>query len=228
MSLITHTFIIGDENKEPERVQYLKKFFDGKPKVTYFQPTYKDTVTQEELDKYVKDKTTEYNRPLKLSEISLFLNFMYLFEKILNEYIEGNFLILESDVIFLAGYEGYTKYLNDILPKMIELGIDGSSIGRGSNRDPPGINPNHIGYQFIKITGTRCTDSLIFSYNGIKKIYSHIQSVLNSGKSINQPIDNFLDSYFSYNKDFKFIWIYPSICIQGSQNGSYRTSIQGP
>ena len=82
MSLITHTFIISDEKREPERVQYLKGFFDGKPNITYFQPTYKDTITQEELDIYVKDKWTQYGRPLKLSEISLFLNFIYLFEKI--------------------------------------------------------------------------------------------------------------------------------------------------
>ena len=226
MSSISHTFIIGDEKREPERIKYLKNYFTDKPNISFFQPTYKDTITQEELNKYVRNNWTQYGRALRLSEISLFLNFIYLFEKILEEYTDGNFLILESDVIFLSDYEGYTKYLNDIVPKMNELSIHGASIGRGCNLDPPGINPNHIGYQFIRFKGTRCTDSLVFSYNGIEKIYSYIQAFLSSGKSLNQPIDNFLDTYFSTNMDFKFIWVYPSICIQGSQNGSYITSIQ--
>jgi len=226
MSELTHTFIIGDEKREPERIAYLKKYFDGIENIRYFQPTYKNTLSQEEIAKYVPVNWTQWDRPLRLSEISLFLNFIYLFEKILAEYNDGYFLILESDVLFLTEYQGYKKYIDDILIKIKELDIDCSSIGRGCNLDPPGINHNFQGYQFVKMIKTRCTDSLIFSYKGIQKIYSHIINFLKEGKSLNQPVDIFFETYFDLNKDYKFIWIYPSICVQGSQNDTYETSIQ--
>jgi len=220
---INHIYIIGDEKREPERITYLKNYFKDQENITYFQPTYKDNIKQEEIDKYIPNNWSLHNRPLRLSEISLFLNYIYLFEKILKDHKEGYFLILESDVLFLADCN---KYVENILPRIIENKIDCVSIGSGCNLIPPGIKTDSVEFQFVKMIKTRCTDSLIFSYNAIQRLYDYIQSFLESGISLNQPIDNFLETFFAFNIDYLFTWVYPPLCIQGSQNGNYKSSIQ--
>jgi hypothetical protein len=223
MTSITHIYVIGDERREPERISYLKSYFISDQNVTFYQPTYKDTITEAELQKYVAVNESLHNRPLRMGEISLFLNFIYLFERILSTYTEGYFLLLESDVLFLRNH---TDYLEKILEHIQLYNIDCTSIGFGCNLVPPGTDTNSDAFQFTRMTRIRCTDSMIFSYDGIKKVYGYIQGFLQSGKSLNEPIDNFLQTYFEYTPEYIYAWAWPPLCIQGSQNGTYTTNIQ--
>jgi GR25 family glycosyltransferase involved in LPS biosynthesis len=220
---ITHIYIIGNETKEPERVSYLKEYFKSENNVTFFQPTYKDTITDAEMKKYVPINESLHNRPLRMSEISIFLNFIYLFEKILSTYSEGYFLVLESDVLFVRDHK---DYLEAILKDIKTYNIDCTSIGFGCNLVPPRVNIESNTLQYARMTQVRCCDSMIFSYSGIKKVYNYIQIFLKSGKSLNQPIDNFLQTYFENNLDYIYVWAWPPLCIQGSQNGKYKSNVQ--
>jgi hypothetical protein len=40
---------------------------------------------------------------------------------------------------------------------------------------------------------------------------------------LNQPVDNFLETFFQKNTDFVFLWANPVICYQGSQKNIYNT-----
>ena len=69
-------------------------------------------------------------------------------------------------------------------------------------------------------------DSLIFSYNGIEKFVNYIESkIFTSG--IDNPIDFFMNDFLKSNTNsFKMFWTSPSLTIQGSQNGTFKSNIQ--
>ena len=219
-------YVIGSKDYEPDRIDYLDKYFSSKNiKVSYYQPWYKTNLTPEILQKYVPINESLHNRPLRMSEISLFLNYIYLFEKILNENTDGIFLILESDVIFTGEL---THYLSTITNIIKPSDYDCISIGAGCNLKIPGINHENDDFYFMKITKTRCTDSMLYTYNGIKKFMNYLDLFLKEGKSLNQPIDNFLDTFFNLDPLFTFLWVHPTICIQGSEHAVYKSNIQIP
>jgi hypothetical protein len=127
---VTKIFVIGDKKNEPERIEYLENYFrlNNMNDITYFQPSYKTNLTEVELKKYIPVNQSLHNRPLRKGEISLFLNFIYLFEKILKEYEDGIFLILESDVIF---FDSLINYLNSLFQNIDKSSFDCISIGSG-------------------------------------------------------------------------------------------------
>lgn len=215
---VTRIFVIGDKKNEPERVEYLENYFrlNNMNDITYFQPSYKTNLTEEELKKYVPINQSLHNRPLRKGEISLFLNFIYLFEKILNEYKDGVFLILESDVIF---FDSLINYLNTLFENIDKSSFDCISIGSGCDL----VLSKDSDVFFQRMIKTRCTDSLLFTYNGIKKFYNYLTEFLRNGNSLNQPIDNFLETFFEKNNDFVFLWANPVICYQGSQKNIYNS-----
>jgi hypothetical protein len=67
-------------------------------------------------------------------------------------------------------------------------------------------------------------DTLLFSVAGIRKLLWYMDRF---GR-FDEPIDNFIETYLKgQGKDeFSFYWIWPSITLQGSQYGHYKTSIQ--
>ena len=95
--MIEHIYVIGNKIREPERLAYLELYFKKyNLEVTYFQPTYMDTLSPGELSWFTQET---HGRLFKSAEKSIFLNFLYLFEKCVAEH-SGYVLILESDVIF--------------------------------------------------------------------------------------------------------------------------------
>jgi hypothetical protein len=221
-----YTYIIGSKDNEPDRITYLENYFKSENmNVTYFQPWYKTNLTSEIIQKYVPINASLHDRPLRMSEISLFLNYIYLFEKILREYNDGIFLILESDVIFT---DKLTTYMNTLLSVTHNNNInyDCISIGAGCKLTIPGVDSNSKNFCFMQTEKTRATDSMVYTYNGIKKFMSYLNDFLNQGKSLNQPIDNFLDTYFNLDPSFIFLWVHPTICVQGSEYDIYKTTIQ--
>jgi GR25 family glycosyltransferase involved in LPS biosynthesis len=227
---IHHIFIIGNPKTEPQRIQYLQEYFSSHEldsHVSYFQPTYKDSLSAQELETYIPENFSKiHNRPLTNAEISIFLNFIYLFEKILAEYSSGYFAIFESDVIFEGDLRDYFLYLTEFLHT---VSPDAVSIGSGCDCIHDNVNTDDLNIQIFPETTVRCMDSFIFSYNGIQKFLRYFYKFLETEKSINEPIDNFFQTYlnlFDKDEDFKQFWVWPSITLQGSQNGQYSSSIQ--
>jgi hypothetical protein len=213
--MIERIYIIGSEVREPERMAYLTGYFKGLGlSVTYFQPTYMDTISPGELSLFSEET---HGRQFKVAEKSLFLNFMYLFEKCLEEH-SGYVLILESDVIFegdlVAYLEGLSRFLKEASPDCV-------SIGSGCDLIDDDVDTSDMNFQIVRKKIVRCTDSLIFSKGGIKAILDY----MNGYGVFDEPIDNFLEKFIK-GSDFSYYWVWPSITLQGSQYGHYKSSIQ--
>ena len=66
-------------------------------------------------------------------------------------------------------------------------------------------------------------DSLIFSKKGLSMILDY----MNKYGVFDEPIDNFLEKFIKGSEsDFSYYWVWPSITLQGSQYGHYKSSIQ--
>jgi len=212
--MIESIYVIGDATREPERIAYLESYFKARGlSVTYFQPTYMDNLTSEELGRF-SEKT--HGRLFKNSEKSLFLNFLYLFEKCVIQ--DGYVLILESDVIFEGDIVEYLNGLNDFIR---EVSPECVSIGSGCDLIDDSVVIEDMNFQIVKKNIVRCTDSLVFSNKGLIMILDYMK---NYGL-FDEPIDNFLEKFIK-ESEFSYYWVWPSITIQGSQYGHYKSSIQ--
>ena len=208
-------YVIGNETREPERIAYLKKYFnENNIHVTFFQPTYKDTLTSGELARFT-DQT--HGREFKSSEKSVFLNFLYLFELCASKH-DGYVLILESDVIFEGNL---LEYLNNLQEFLLKNSPDGVSIGSGCDLIDEEVNVDDMTIQISKKSIIRCMDTILFSNKGIRMILEYMSTF----KVFDEPVDNFLQKFMD-NSKFDFYWIWPSITVQGSQYGHYKSSIQ--
>jgi hypothetical protein len=214
IGLIESIYVIGDARKEPERIAYLEKYFKSRGlDVTYFQPTYMDNLSTYELSRFTEET---HGRLFKAAEKSIFLNFLYLFEKCVTQH--GYVLILESDVIF----EGdIVEYLNGLEVFLTEVSPECVSIGSGCDLIDDSIVIEDMNFQIVKKNIVRCMDSLVFSNKGLTMILDYMK---NYG-IFDEPIDNFLEKFIK-GSEFSYYWVWPSITLQGSQYGYYKSSIQ--
>ena len=82
----------------------------------------------------------------------------------------------------------------------------------------------NIDIDIYKTNITRCTDSFIWSYKGIEKFVLYIEKIIFT-TGIDWPIDFFMNNFLKQN-EFDMYWTYPSLTTQGSQNGTYKSTIQ--
>jgi hypothetical protein len=223
---IRHIFVIGDETREPKRIAYLKEYFTARglaEHVTFFQPTYKDTLTAADWSRYVPHNMMTSGRPMKAAELSIWLNFLQLWRHILATNTDGYFLIFESDVIFEREIVDYLRILELFLT---QASPDLVSIGSGCDLIDDDVNTDDMNFQISRKYIMRCLDSYVYSYDCIRTFVDIIDSWLAAGKSLPQPIDNFLQTYIQAHEEFKLFWIWPSLTLQGSEYGYYPSSIQ--
>lgn len=208
-------YVIGNKYNEPERVAYLDKYFASAGlDVTYFQPSYVNNLITAELDRFTE---MTHDRLFRDSEKSLFLNFFYIF-KVIASKPDEHVLVFESDVIFDGDLKFYLHCLEGFIN---ETKPDALSIGSGCDLVHDAVDTNDMNFQIYEKDLVRCTDSYLFSKTGVNKILDYMKDY---GK-FDEPIDNFLQKFIK-GCDFSHYWIWPSITIQGSQNGYYKSSIQ--
>jgi hypothetical protein len=222
-------FIICDPNREPHQYAYLSRFFEElnlTESVTYFQPTYKNTLTDAEIATYFSKPNFVNGRPIKRAEMSIWLNHLYLFQHILKTYKKGHFLIFESDVRFEKHPAGYFAALSGLLQ---EVQPDLLSIGSGCDLIADAVNTDDSNFQIHPETIVRCMDSFLWSYKGIQKFVDYIQWFVKEHGYLNQPVDNFLETFIRRNdkpEPFLQLWVWPSLTVQGSQYNFYKSTIQ--
>jgi hypothetical protein len=224
---VKHIYVIGDAVREPDRIAYLQSYFKDETIetfCTYMQPTWKTTLADHVVALYCPRNQSKQGRPLKLAELSIFLNFMAVFETILQTYSDGYFIIFESDVRFegsirpyLVGLESFLHYIQP----------DAASIGSGCDLIDSQVNTDDMNFQIYKKQIVRCMDSYVFSYKGIQSFMHYIENYLKTSdnKSIDEPIDNFFQTFIEKGT-FEHYWVWPSLTLQGSQNGQYASFIQ--
>jgi len=220
---------IVDEKIEPDR--YIKINTELKRNgiqsfmIDYSLPTYYNTLHNSKLFNKIKINNSKYlqtnEKELSQREISIFLNFYIIFKRILGYYKEGLFMILESDVICKENFNLIYKLLSSL-----DLTFnDCISFGSGCNIDIKNYTITEDNIELYKNQETRCMDSLIFSIQGIQKFVDYIESKIFS-TGIDNPIDYFMNDFLRMTNSFNMYWTSPSLTIQGSQNGTFKSNIQ--
>lgn len=197
--------------------------------------TYKHTINDELYNKYVKTSLKSrfpwvshtHNRK---SDVSLILNYIHNLEDIYLNFKETNgiFMIFESDVLFN----------NDFIDNLYELiktlktnygKWDAIHIGDSTQE-------KNLYYEFNKeeITNDKniirldrhfapkCTDSIIYSTNGINKLLDYFKNNTN----YYVPIDYLFLDFLKDNNNYKNYHAVPSLCVQMSNCGLDKSTIK--
>ena len=222
---LDRTFCICSETFESKRYNRLNNLFPSlKLDVEYLQPTYKDTITEEIYNKYVKtdDIFTLRSSPLKKSELSLILNFLNVFQHIRKNYVKGHFLILESDVYL----HGNINDINNIIDTLNENNMiwDCVHIGFDKPNELHKFDYTKDSIGIKRMFNPKCTDSMIWSYNGILKFLNYLEKEIQLDFSV--PYDYLLWNFFKIHNDFYFYWCNNEVFIQGSNSGLEESTIQ--
>jgi hypothetical protein len=141
---LTALYMICNPDFEPVRYQRLMEMCQAlrlkEHHYKFLCPTYKHTITDTDVQKYVTANTVQKVRatPIKKSELSLYLNFKAVWEHIVASYRDGIFLVLEADAFMLPEIRNFNDCLEKLKGK-IWSGINISSDG-GSTID---FQPSH-------------------------------------------------------------------------------------
>jgi hypothetical protein len=213
--MIDIIYIIVSSEFEKDRFNYLQKFINEnfekyKDRIKYYEPFYKNR--DEEL---IKD--CNYHVKLRTAEKMLFSTYIKMFKEILENKYE-NILILESDVLFVNNFEVkldeiYNEWLNNRKNKVSMV-----FLGNGCNLIPN--ENNKISNNLYLQNTSKCTDSMLCSHESIE----YISNYINNLQIIDKPIDFMLNEILG--DKCNSYWIKYPMVIQGSQNGTYKSTIQ--
>ena len=250
---ITKTFFISSPEFEFQRYERLKKDFQSigfkSHNMEFICPTYKHTITNEIMNKHVKENLVKKLRVvgMKKAEISLFLNYKAILEHIYKNYSDGIFFIFESDVLIIKNniddFDEFVKNMYDKKNSWDLIHIGGSPFEYCDYFTKPYCDwqlpyrdiVNHLPNSYIEdITNekdkfrlirkfhTRCTDSFIWNYSGIVKFLNY----LNNNPIYDAPFDYYMINFFENNLDFKHYWSMNTFLMQGSNLGFEESTIQ--
>jgi len=254
--------IVSNEKFEKTRYTRINNLFDklnvDKSFLKFIAPTYKHTITDDILKKYVKNDfiLNLRSNPTKKAELSLVLNYREILKYIEKNYKDGMFCILESDVFpmeNISNIEAFYKIANDNKDNwdVIHFGYGADdqlwskpffnwadSPYRKKNEYPIKLdtinNQKRENNKFyiedftnensdvrcLRHFSTRCTDTLLWSYNGIKKM-------LNCMEDENYiALDYYFTNKFETNINLKHYWTDIPYFIQGSNYGLDKSTIQ--
>lgn len=250
--LITKTFFISSPEFEPQRYERLNYSFGTlgfkKYNMEFICPTYKHNITNETMNKYVKDNIVKKCRHIgmKKSEISLFLNYKAVLEHIYKNYSDGIFLIFESDVLIINdSINNLEEFINIMHGKrndwdLIHIGRDGDNNGyfdkpycdgplpyREKVYDLPesyieDITTDGDKFRLVRKYHTRCCDSFLWNYKGIVKFLHY----MNNNNYYDAPFDYYMINFFENVRDFKHYWSLDTFFIQGSNHKLEPSTIQ--
>lgn len=261
---VEKTFILSNKEYEPERYNRLNDMFINKLHldqsfIKFICPTYKQTITDTMLKKYVKNDyilNIRPNIPTKKAELSLVLNYREVLKYIEKNYKDGIFCVLESDVFpmkNIVNVEEFYKiaYDNKNNWDVIHFGYGAddqlwnkpfldwsdspyrkrgefpSELYKVSNQKKVNdkfyiedFTNNNSKIRCLRHFSTRCTDTLLWSYNGVKKM-------LKSMEDENYiALDYYFINKFETNVKIKQYWTDINYFIQGSNYGLEQSTIQ--
>jgi hypothetical protein len=96
------------------------------------------------------------------------------------------------------------------------------SIGSGCDMIDDNVDTDDTNFQIAKKTIVRCMDTTLFSTDGIRYFVEYCKTY----GLFDEPIDNLFQKFLEQNSSYTYYWVWPSITLQGSQNGFYSSSIQ--
>lgn len=255
--MLNRIYAISSPTFEPTRWQRLQGMFQDTmnippEKCRFVCPTYKQTITPEIMNRYIKQNLIQHVRRLamKKSEISLFLNYKAVLEEIQRNYSAGMFLIFESDVyvkptdfksaVDLCDFLHFMHSKNDCWD-LAHIGSQGEnemfSVPYIYGETPYRQHNTVVGlplhyiedftsetdkYRLVRKYHTRCTDSFLWNYTGVEKFLKY----MNENPFYETPFDYYMCHFFETHPQFKNYWSLDSFFLQGSNYGIEPSTIQ--
>ena len=222
---ISNIYCLCNKEYEPERFKRINAMFKSfNWIVDYVSPTYKHTITKEIYDTYVRTDEifTLRSSPIKKAEVSIMLNFIEELRTIRKNYSSGIFLTLESDVYLHGDIKDIEKIISVLnkhnpLWSCVHIGYDKSNLFYDYD-----IFDNGFGLK--RKFNPKCTDSFIWTYDGVIQILNYIENKINLEISI--PLDYIFWNFLKESNNFYFYWSNPTVFIQGSNAGMEESTIQ--
>ena len=232
---IEKVYFICKEEYEPMRFQRLHQIVQllnlPKSSYTFLCPTYKHTITDEEYVKYVRTPFKQLipwcDRNLRRSELSLILNFRAVLEDIDRRFLNGMFLVLESDVVPTEQLSSIDKFLEEVEKRKaqwncIHIGYGGD----GQFWQTPfqeTLTKEGDPLRLSRHLNTRCTDSMLWTKQGIERMLDYMMQT----EDYSEPLDHYMSRYFETNQDkFSFYWSEPTFFVQLTTYGGEQSTIQ--
>jgi len=248
---LSQIYFISSPDFEPLRFKRLKemvvKLKIPSDNVSFLCPTYKQTVSSFMMQRYVRNDlvTNVRSMGMKRSEISLILNYRAVLQDITDNYSNGIFLVLESDVVALDNILDLNDLINALTGKswdLIHIGKEANDnarlwsnpyfLERTMYREFPAITFSQTSIEDISKTVdkvrfsrklyTRCTDSFVWNYAGCQKFLQYMKDNDNYGA----PLDLYMVNMFENELAFKHYWSNITYFMQGSNAGLEPSVIQ--
>jgi hypothetical protein len=228
---IEHVYILSNKRFESVRYNFLSNWasreFD--PNYYTFQlQSYKHTLDPRDVSHFGINESR-----LTKSEVSLIVNYMTIFETILEKYKnfpdKTAFLILESDII---PEDDWKSTLDIQMTKLIQnsenknMPFHFMHIGNGGNKT---FLPTLFKYNLktepdiYAIPSSRCAEAIIWTLAGIKEFIS------TKNYPVNWPLDYYINKICSFPiinlENTNCYWSHPPVFSQGSSSGIYSSTL---
>lgn len=232
---LMHIFCVVNQTEEQERYHKLQDMFKKYELDNYYKcisPTWKNTITQEQIKKYIKstDYLMEYRKAINLppkrmsrAELSVILNHRAVLRHISKNYNDGYFLIVESDVQFTENFNMFPEILKQLNNN--EDKWDLLYIGKMPQSNYYKCTQEIISSEKFKIyTGKedKTADAIIWKYSAINKFLKYMKSNLD----FKVPYDTYLQQFYR-SEDINFGWVQPEILFQTTFHGLSKSMVQG-
>ena len=232
---ISQVYAICNDEFEPERKASMDQIFLDLAlpdyMTTFMCPTYKHLITKDIMSSLVQSPhllPQLYGRfvPMRRSEISLFLNFKAVLKDIEKRYLDGMFIILESDVQPKENVRDMPqlfKLLKDHQEEweLVHFGQGfESELYEGGRSEPFTKQGDPI--RVIQMPHIRCTDTLLVNMRGVKMLLQELQE----HDDYSVPLDCYIDQYIQKNQQFRCFWTFDSYFVQSSLHQGIKSNIQ--
>lgn len=204
-------YIIVSSEFEKDRLSYLTNYFENNKidiPITYYEPFYKNRDEGKiDFERYAE---------IKIPEIML----MYTYEKLFEEIIEKDYkyvLTLESDVLFHVNFK---EKLDVIFTEWISKSEHPSVVFLGNGVGVKLLQETKISKNLYEMNVSKCTDSMLFD----RKMVIYMYDKIKKSAIISCPVDRLFDNFIGL--ETYGYWIEDPIITQGSQNGTYESTIQ--
>jgi hypothetical protein len=222
---------------EPARYEFLNNWITqlniNRDKVKFFCPTYKHTITDEMMRKYVHTPYTMIfpgtsRSVLRKADLSLTLNYIETLKDIEKNFLDGMFCIFESDVDLLPNHLD----VGDLFTKLKENWGSWDLVHYGSTGEDA-VQMWNLGYtedftqpgdkvRLERQWSTRSTDTLVISIEGlIKQLHW-----FNTNVDYCTPIDYLFCHMFKTFPSYKFYWSDPAYFFQRSNKLLEKSNIK--
>ena len=232
---IQKVYFICKEEFEAVRYQRLQQIAQllnlPKSSYTFLCPTYKQTITDEEYTKYVRTPFKQLipwcDRNLRRSELSLLLNFRAVLEEIDKKYMDGMFLILESDVVITEDIDRVQPFFEEAEKR--KMNWECIHIGHGNDEQfwqtpfQETLTKEGDSLRLSRHLNTRCTDSMLWTKQGIERMLEYMMQT----EDYSEPLDHYICRYLENNQEkFSFYWSRPTFFKQLTTYGGEESTIQ--